>query len=373
MSRIALAQGPFCMLNGTNGYNFSAIWDDPRGFSGSDLGFFRIAQECVKLGHDVTVYTFAKGDMPSEWETLKVRPYVARGDEHFDSFVSWNEPDVLHAASADVRAVSLQINSIVGNPSSTDAWFSPSQWHLDRLHHEHPSPWFVVPDGTDLEPYDALRAAGVPKIPGRVVWTSSPDRGLHWLLQEWPLIKRAVPHATLRVFYKMEPWLKHFRECDPWTDDIEEQRCRARYIEDNMPRLKGMGVEFHDSVSRRQIVMELTQAESLAYSCDTVAPSEGFSCSLIEGCAAAACPISTAVDAFPEIYGGHIPLVPLPFKEHAPEFRNHVIRALTDPAWREENNRSARALAEKFTWALAAKRMCDVLEELRAGKAKAAE
>ena len=38
-------------------------------------------------------------------------------------------------------------------------------------------------------------------MPGRVIWCSSADRGLHWLLSQWPKIKEAVPYASLKVFY----------------------------------------------------------------------------------------------------------------------------------------------------------------------------
>ena len=58
--------------------------------------------------------------------------------------------------------------------------------------------WCVVPDGCDPELY-----ATTNKYKGRIIYMSAPDRGLHWLLQEWPNIKVAVPYASLRVFYHM--------------------------------------------------------------------------------------------------------------------------------------------------------------------------
>ncbi len=343
--------------------------------SGSDLGGHRVAQELQKLGHDVTLFTFpADGtELPDAWEGLRLRHYDRRMEESWDAAVAWNVADALHGMNARLKVCSLQINSVVGRPGDTpDLWLSPSESHRDRLKNHHHAPFEVVPDGCDLEPFDALFAAGFQKVPGRVVWTSSPDRGLHWLLQEWPMIKRAVPHASLRVFYKLKPWLDHFRERPALQESsIQEQHRRALYIEAAMPRLANMGVEFFDSVSRVEITKEVAQAETFAYSADTVIWSEGYSCSTIEACAARACPIITNVDAFPEIYGATLPMIDLPLSKNAPKFRELVIRALTDKPWRDEVNVKARILAERFTWKLAAARMCEVLEEHLARKAPA--
>ncbi len=370
--KLAIGVGRFCCPSGFD-YHGGRIWTDSRGMSGSDIGYHRIAQEAAKLGHQVHLYTYPKDgtELPSEWEGLPLFHADFRGPEQYDAFVVWNEPDPLHTVNARLKVVSLQINTLVQRPGDTvQLWLSPSDSHRQRLQNHHPAPFEVVPDGCDIEPFDALFAAGFQKVPGRVVWTSSPDRGLHWLLQEWPMIRRACPWATLRVFYKLKPWLDHFRAKPALQEaSIQEQHQRAIYIEAAMGRLVNMGVEFFDSVSRVQITQEVAAAECFAYSCDTVIWSEGFSVSTIECSAARSCPIITSVDAFPEIYGGTLPMVDLPLSKNAPKFRELVIRALTDKPWRDEVNVKARALAERNTWALAAKRMCEVLEKHLATRA----
>lgn len=372
--KLAIAVGRYCCPKGFD-YHDGRIWTDTRGMSGSDIGYHRVAQEAKKLGHDVTLYTYPKdgASLPPEWEGVPLMHADYRIPDQYDAAVVWNEPDPLHTFNAKLKVVSLQINSIVQSPGNTvQLWLSPSEWHRQRLESHHPTPFEVVPDGCDLEPLDMLFANGFQKVPGRVVWTSSPDRGLHWLLQEWPMIKRAVPHASLRVFYKLKPWLDHFRAPPALQEaSIQEQHRRALYIEAAMPRLANMGVEFFDSVSRVQITQEVAAAEVFAYSCDTVIPSEGFSVSTAEACAARSCPIITSVDAFPEIYGGTLPMVDLPLSKNAPKFRELVIRALTDLDFRNGVNQRARELAERFTWRKATERMCQVLEEHLARKGAA--
>ena len=79
--RIAFVYGPFC-LGGSDGsgnvfgFNFSDMWNDPRGLTGSELSFFKIAKGLANVGHDVHVFTFGRGgSVPSTWEGLFVHPF----------------------------------------------------------------------------------------------------------------------------------------------------------------------------------------------------------------------------------------------------------------------------------------------------------
>ncbi len=183
------------------------------------------------------------------------------------------------------------------------------------------------------------------------------------------MINRAVPHASLRVFYPIDGWLDRMAAVTDGPPDILEQKRRAEFIRNQRAALERIGVEFRGGASRVEITKEIAAAEVMGYTCDPVRPTEGFSCSVMEAAAARSCPIITNVDAFPEIYGGTLPMVDLPLSKNAPKFRELVIRALTDSAWRDEVNVKARALAERFTWKLAAERMCEVLEKHLAGRA----
>ena len=399
--KIAFVYGPFC-LGGSDtsgdhvsGFNFADMWGDARGLTGSELSFFRIAQECKKLGHDVQVYTFGRGgSIPPVWEGLPVHPFAHLSmDSHvpgaFDAVCSWNEAEVLRLVPSGqdgpVRMCNLQINDFThcrpGFGDIVDVWTSPSESHRQMVlskpaHPVHlyhgdapyayvpdPSRWSVLTNGCDPQNYDRLRSQGVEKVSGRVIWGSSPDRGLHWLLQEWPKIKRAAPHAHLKIFYKVMKWADNII-AHPYGDPtIMEQIRRAHYIKEALRRLSPHGVELVDSVSRNQIDREMAEAQVLAYSCDPVSWTEGFSVTLMEGCAAGSCPVSTAVDALPEIYGSHIPLVPVPVKDHMSEFSDYVIRGLTDDAFRDGVNSAARDLALKYTWTSLAERLGVILSE----------
>lgn len=315
-------------------------------------------------------------------QTERLDRFALRAGE-FDSVCAWCEPDMLRVADPrSVRLVDQQLNDFAyckpGYDDAVDAWAFPSHTHLEYMQTRKEiallggmdfRKWHVLPNGCYPDEYD-LRMT---REPGRCVYTSSPDRGLHLLLQEWPAIRKAVPHASLKIFYfALARWIAGARPqpTDPPVVDplIQEHRKRARYVEMVLERAPRYGIEVVGGVSREELARQLSRAELLCYPCDTIAWSEGFSCATLEGCASGALPIGSECDALGEIYGGSIPQVAAPAREHMAEYRDLVIRGLTDAAWREEWRSKARALGERHSWPVLAERLEKIIEDERAKK-----
>lgn len=346
------------------------------GMTGTDTGFVRIGEELEKMGHAVT------------------RMYGTAGSpEQFDAAIAVNEPDLLRGVNAHVRTCAFWLNDLsfcrAGFDRHCDLFFSPSAAHIEMMR-TRPG-WQRVevsqanPNGVERYKFDAEKWHPVElgcdpdrylvqytdtfeppqKVPGRVIYASSPDRGLHHVLQEWPRIKRAVPHAELHIFYRLEPWLRGFDQT-PFFPPIEALRARANYVEEALRRLgPDSGVTIRDSVSRETIEHEMAIAECLAFPCDTIRWSEGFSCTLLEACAAQACPVTLETDAFPCVYGGVVPMVP---RDEIRLWSGLVIKALTDRDWRESVNRKCLAFARERTWERTARKMMEHIETALNGK-----
>jgi len=364
---------------------FKGHRQDARGLTGSEIGFIRIAQELVKRGHSVTAYTVSD---ETEYEGITIRPVTAAEeiDSSFDAAIAINEPELLRGCRARLRACELWLNSFdfckVGFEKHVDLWCSPSQGHLDMILREtheveltpagagalfkaDPKNWIVLPLGCDPERYPVDSV----KVSGRVVYCSSPDRGLHWLLQEWPQIKRAVPHSTLRIFYRLQAWIDNFQDT-AYSPPIEELRGRAVYIQEALRRMNGpeWGITVLDSVSREQIEREMCEAEVLGYPCDTTRWSEGFSCTILEGCAARACPVITDCDALEGIYNNACRVMP---RGNIEQWRDAVIEILQIEKSRDNWSARARAFAESLTWAKHAERLVAAIGDRRLGRVEA--
>ena len=329
--RIAVTYGPMCLQRTPE-----QTWSDPR--TGSEIGWRRIVEGLQRLGHKVT--------------------RAAHGDER--ATISINEPDSLRGTSG-LRICCFWLNEFSfckpGFDEHVDVYLSPSDAHREMAigawGAPKPEKWWTNYLGCDPELY-----GNVQKVSGRVVYCSSPDRGLHRVLEAWPRIKRAVPHATLHVFYRLEPWIRGFDET-PYFPPIEKLRHRALWVERALRRMSGLGwgITVHDSVDRATMAREMSRAEVLAHPCETTSWSEGFSCTVLEGCAAQACPIVSDCDALGEVYA---PIDPFPVGDWQ-GFADRMVRALTDAAWRGEMNAKARSLAERLTWKAHVERLNEVI------------
>lgn len=343
--------------------DFNNIWTNSRGLTGSDLGVLRVAEEFVKLGHDVYLFTNQE-NQKEEYNGIKLFGIMDRFkiiDSTFHAIVSWCEPDVLRGLTeTPVRMVSEQLNGFAwcesGFDNFVDIWTSPSTKHMEyqkSFNATDPSKWSVVPNGCDPEVYK-----GIEKVPGRMIWASSADRGLHWLLQEWPNIKYRAPEATLRVFYNFSfGTLLEYQKGGKSTNNpvTMETAQRARYMLEMMSRLEPMGVEYIGSVSRERINREMGEATMMAFPCSPTIFTEGFSVATLEACAAGSCPVISDADALGTIYKDVVPMIPSPVRKHMSTFTDLVVRGLTDKLYRDKINAKCMKFAENFTWAKIAK------------------
>jgi glycosyltransferase involved in cell wall biosynthesis len=159
-----------------------------------------------------------------------------------------------------------------------------------------------IPNSIDISKYpkpSTWRA----REEGSMVWCSSPDRGLHHILGLMPDIQEQVPRASLKIFYRLDPWIARVEN----DEHFPVQKKRARYIRECLEKLGRNGengVTVLGPRLNREVVEALTGAELLPYSCDTERFTEGFSVSILDACASGALPLISDVDAIGDIYGG---------------------------------------------------------------------
>jgi glycosyltransferase involved in cell wall biosynthesis len=375
--KIAFVYGPMNFSNvNTDGFDFHNIYNDQRGLTGSEYGCLRVAEELSKK-HDVHLYTFYKNEMPKCYENITLHKFENINDDFYDSVVSWNHPnDLKYISQKTARIVSFQINDFCFCEPEVknyiDLWVAPSEFnikHLSEITYQNyildRKKWTVIPDGCDSDKFTSDE-----KIPGRVIWASSPDRGLHRLISCWFKIKKEVPHASLRIFYKLQSWIdNNFLNARNLVQDnnasivSKKMYYRMLYINNFIRQLQknkhlDLDIKFCDSVSKNQINKEMSQAEVLAFFCDTMAYTEGFSMSLMEGCTARSCPVSSPVDALGSIYGNHIPMT-----SDSEEYTNLVIKALKEKDFRDSVNEKAYNLSLRYQWKDIAKQYEKVIIE----------
>jgi glycosyltransferase involved in cell wall biosynthesis len=368
------------MLVGGRALDFRNLWDDPRGTSGTEIQALRIPDEMKARGHDVFLYVespnashYGKHDVP-----LREVSRLASEFMGYDTIVVNVDVNfAFHMRGGPIRVLWQQINDhrfgIPGYDEQIDFYVSPSRMHIRSMTDPTvrpempalggwtaPEKWELVPNGVVLEDYRTDE-----KILGRCVYISSPDRGLHLVLKVWPQIKRAVPYATLRIFHHhLKAWIdgwrgkvaSEIRIGPPHHDWLVENMLRAQYIEKALPMLKSMGVSYEGPVSRNQMCQELSEAQVLAFPCDTIAFTENFPCSVLEACASGALPVISKCDSLEDVFGGTCPMVDVPARQNLRQWTDMVVCALKDSSWANGWRQNARAFAESHTWPMAAEK-----------------
>lgn len=373
MKKIALILGTMSVGSRPLDFHFNNIFESSRGATGTDIAFCMIGKEFVKLGHDVHMFTVhaEPNNKPDMWEGAHLYNFIDRHtviDDSFDVIISLNEPDVFRGINSKAYKVCYQfLNDFTYTQPQfddyVDHWIGVCEEHKNYLLSQARAPsadkWSIVPLGVDPTWYEDRR------VPGRTVWMSSADRGLHNLLEVWPRIRSAVPNATLKIFYhfeygdllKIEPHdltVHHFHTV--------EMSHRLRYILNAIERLKPLGVEHVKSVSRNRMVQEMNEASVFAFPCDTVSTTEGFSCSTLESHASFTVPVITDQDCLGSIYknSGAV-VIKSPVRERLPEFADAVIKALLDKEYSDGVIEKCRAFAQQHTWKQTSEKLITII------------
>jgi glycosyltransferase involved in cell wall biosynthesis len=216
--------------------------------------------------------------------------------------------------------------------------------------------WRVMYNGVDPEQF-----APGKKESGKIVWASSHDRGLHWLLEAWPHIRAGAPHANLHIFYDFSG-VQAFATIEGQSNTVRDKQLnelgqRSRYILECLRRFtpEQHGVHVHRSVSRNRMQQEMASAEVLAYPLDPVHYTETFGVTVLEACAAGVIPVLCTNDCFGELWGSVAETVPPPYSQHKGEFVAKVVGILNDADTRIAKSSQCVMYARRFAWDLLAK------------------
>lgn len=276
----------------------------------------------------------------------RLQEFARRND--FAFFVSSRRPDVwMNPIRAEKKATLAH-----------DIWFSPdpnaevfsaqvdkvfvlSPWHKEFIlkHHQKldPAKVAITRDGVDLDRF----THNVKRDRGRMVWSSSPDRGLDILLDCLPAIRKAVPEANVQVFYGFDNWEKAAsRRGDP---------KEIRWIEDLKKRLDEPGVVYRGRIGQMQLAKEMQKAELWAY---PTTFTETFAITSVENMASGNPVITNPLAALETTVGDAGVLLPgdVRSKEYKGRFTEECILMLTDKARWEAYSAKSLERAKRYSW-----------------------
>lgn len=137
---------------------------------------------------DAAVYDWCEVVEPDVFVSLRM-PHVFRLPVRARFRALWNQDMLVPAAAGSIATIAWQLDAIV----------YVSEYHRKQWQGVSPDlariPSYVTRNGFD----PAHVPTDVAKVPGRICYITRPERGLAPLLEMWPAVKAAVPHAELHV------------------------------------------------------------------------------------------------------------------------------------------------------------------------------
>jgi glycosyltransferase involved in cell wall biosynthesis len=179
-----------------------------RGLGGSETAAWRLSEELAAQGWRVTLY--GQFDEEGVFGDVILRDFRSYDPTvHLTAFVSFRNARVFDAYRPNADCTCLWLEDLAGahseglteqNAANIDHICTVSHWHKQHMQDAYPwlDPQKVVANrnGIDLSFFE-----GEPEREKRVVYSSSPDRGLDILLEIWPRVREAVPDAELVSTY----------------------------------------------------------------------------------------------------------------------------------------------------------------------------
>lgn len=362
------------------GFDLDHLWDG-RGLTGSENSFFNAARALAARGHEVIVTCEGKGpSKPAQLEGATFIPLPDHDSTSFlprdcDAYLSWNEPDLLRFVPEKKARIEVhQINdygfAMAGFDYYVDKYVCLSETHKKRLldvTQFDPAKFDVIPNSIDLTFYrDVLPLSERGKT---IAFISSPDRGLHRLLEIFPEVRARVPEAKLDVYYEWKKLMSKGRL---------EQNLLGLRVRHMMALLGRTGIEgenglyMRGNVSTLDVLKVLGRTRVFAYTCEPIEFTESFSVATMDACAAGCVPIVSGVDCLSEIYGSSAVVVPGKPVRSKQQWIDEICKALTDDDHAEAVRKRTVAFAQDYDLRKIAVRWEDYLTRAVADKKRRA-
>jgi glycosyltransferase involved in cell wall biosynthesis len=278
-------------------FNPDIINNEGRG--GSEEAVYHASKRLSDIGWNVTVYANTGIPKEKKFGNVKWKPFWDFNiRDKQDILIVWRHPLMFDFDDVNADKKYVWLHDVIKPGEFTPQRlekitkiFALSKWQRDLFPLVPEEKFMVTGNGVDQddikEVQRMLRVGIIKRNPYRLIYASSPDRGLKCLLKLFPYIKKEVPQAELDIFYGWHVW-------DTMYENNPEMMAEKKEIVDLMEQ---DGVVFHDRIGQKDILKEYAKSSILAY------PSEFTEISFIGGMKAqalGAIPVTTNVAALDE-------------------------------------------------------------------------
>jgi tetratricopeptide (TPR) repeat protein len=322
-------------------------WSLEEGIGGSEEAVVRVSRQLVKQGWDVTIYGSPGMHADTYEGVVWKNHWEINWKDEFDVFVAWRSPWTF---DTDIKARKkyLWLHDVMEEGDFTkdrtdkmDKIMVLSKYHRTCFPKVPDDKFFFTGNAIDPEDFDATPK----RIPGKIVYTSSHVRGLKNLYEIWGDVKKAVPHATLDVFYGWHSY-----------DKINQNNPERLQWKTDMVELANSldGVTDHGKVAQSRIATEMLTSDVWAY--PTLFP-EIYCITAVKAQAAGAYPVVSKTAALAEMvqFGDTMDI-----KEWNKKEKEEYTKLLIDALKNENKDRTPmQEWAKQISWEKLSKEWTD--------------
>lgn len=336
---------------------------DERPLGGIETGIIRLTEELAKMGHEVTVLSQAENPplTPALYIPAKALEQVKRTDV-LVAVRDWTP--ILIPIEAKLRlywtgdSYDQPQNLGIGDRRIQDrinAFLAVSNWHADRVCEESGFPrsraW-VIRNGVHLEYFQGAE----PRVRKRLIYSSTPYRGLRFLPSIFAEIVKRHPDAELHVFSGFDV----YGGAASFPRQAQEEFERIRAALKALPRCFLRG-----NVKQSELAREFMRSAILAYP-NTF---EETSCiTALEAQAAGCVTVTSRLGALEETVQDSGILIdgPIGSSTYLERFIASLDRLLTDDSFFNTMSSEATKLGREAGWTTVATRLLKFIEASKA-------
>lgn len=229
------------------------------GAGGSEEAVINLTRLWAQMGWEVTVYNNCpkEGKDKHGVEWVRYERFNPRDD--FNILIGWRNNPFLEPKRAKLKFV--DVHDVPNNkfypPEGLEdvTIMVKSAYHRSLFPQLQDSNFHILNNGVDLSQFATKKE----KVRNNLIWTSSYDRGLEYLLEMWPDVKKEVPDATLDIYYGWNLW-----DASPHAGTERGQAWKAKMLR----LMEQDGVVEHGRVNTHEIAQAYLKADVWAYPTD---------------------------------------------------------------------------------------------------------
>jgi glycosyltransferase involved in cell wall biosynthesis/tetratricopeptide (TPR) repeat protein len=330
-------------------------WSLKDGIGGSEEAIIRISKHLSDLGYKVVVFAKPGANAGVDENGVMWRNFWdCNLEDEFDIFIAWRAPFIFER-KIKARKKYLWLHDVMdvgeftpNRLNNIDKVLVLSKYHRSLFPNIPDEKIMLSANGIDPEEFEEMDKMGIKRDPHKVFYGSSHVRGLAYIYEVWPEVKKAVPEATLDVYYGRESYdavHKGNPERMKWMDDM---MIKAQKLD---------GVTDHGKVGQKEIMQHIFESGVWAYPCPFP---EIYCITAIKAQAGGAVPVSSNFAALDETvqYGIKLPmkeqkegtLVGAGDEEFLKPFKEALIDMLKHPEKQEAIRKDMMEWARTNSW-----------------------